>query len=36
MTVPEDSDSFSLTIRLYWPDQVVLDGNWPFPTIEQV
>jgi hypothetical protein len=28
-----DTGEFRLIMRLYWPDQVVLDGQWPFPPV---
>jgi len=29
-------ETFALTMRLYWPKQRVLDGNWKMPSIEVV
>lgn len=29
-----DSGGFRLLMRLYWPEQVVLDGQWAFPPVE--
>ena len=29
-----DSGPYRLLMRLYWPDQVVLDGQWAFPPVQ--
>jgi hypothetical protein len=31
--LPVPAASFSLTLRLYWPEDSALDGSWPMPTI---
>jgi hypothetical protein len=34
--LPAPEGPFSLHVRAYWPDQVILDGTWKPPAIEQV
>ncbi len=31
--LPAPTDTFDLVMRLYWPKQAVLDGNWTPPTV---
>ena len=32
--LPAPDDNFSVWIRAYWPDQVILDGTWKPPVIK--
>jgi hypothetical protein len=34
--LPAPSGAFSLILRLYWPDQSILDGNWVPPRVTRV
>lgn len=34
--LPSPTDAFKLTMRLYLPQQPVLDGSWPIPTIDRI
>ena len=33
--LPAPSGNFSIWLRAYWPDQVVLDGTWQPPVIRR-
>jgi hypothetical protein len=34
--LPVSSDQFSMIMRLYWPEEAILDGTWKLPTITKV
>jgi hypothetical protein len=34
--LPTPAAPFNLTLRLYWPDQSILDGSWIIPPVQQV
>ena len=34
--LPAPPDAFSLMLRVYWPEQVVLDGKWMPPAVQRV
>jgi DNA sulfur modification protein DndE len=34
--LPAPKDAFSLTLRLYWPEQAFLDGTWKIPPVKKV
>ena len=34
--IPAPAGNFSIWLRAYWPDQVILDGKWQPPAIEKV
>lgn len=34
--LPAAAEEFSVTMRLYWPKAVMLDGTWTPPPIEMV
>lgn len=34
--LPAPPDAFSLMLRAYWPEQVVLDGKWMPPAVQRV
>lgn len=34
--LPAPDGDFSLTLRLYWPTQKILDGTWELPLIEKI
>lgn len=34
--LPTPVDSFNLFMRLYWPDQAIVDGTWKMPPVERV
>lgn len=34
--LPAPQDNFVLVLRIYWPSNAVLDGDWKFPTITRV
>lgn len=31
--LPVPAAAFSMTLRIYWPEEAALDGDWPMPTI---
>ena len=31
--LPGPAAPFSMTLRIYWPEEAALDGSWPMPTI---
>jgi len=34
--LPSPEDDFSLVLRLYWPSQKIIDGNWEIPPIRKI
>jgi hypothetical protein len=34
--LPAPDDDFAMTIRCYWPDEVIVKGDWLPPVVEQV
>ena len=34
--LPTPEGSFNLFMRLYWPDQAIVDGTWKMPPVERV
>jgi hypothetical protein len=34
--LPAPADDFSVTLRMYWPKEAVLDGSWKPPAIQKV
>lgn len=34
--LPTGSDQFSVYLRMYWPEQAVLDRSWQLPTVRKV
>ena len=34
--VPAPKDKFKTLLRIYWPDQAVLDGQWQLPPLDRV
>jgi hypothetical protein len=34
--LPSGAGPFNLTIRLYWPKQVILEGSWHPPALERL
>ena len=36
LPIPEKGKNFSLALRIYWPDQDTLDGNWTAPYIRKL
>jgi hypothetical protein len=34
--LPSGAGPFNLTVRLYWPDQAILNGSWHPPALERV
>ena len=35
LPAPTEEDAFSLTIRIYWPDEFTLQGKWEAPVISE-
>jgi len=33
--LPAPADSFNLFMRLYWPEQAIVDGTWKMPPVEK-
>ena len=34
--LPAPNDKFMLTLRVYWPEELVLNGTWIAPAIQKV
>ena len=36
LPAPQEEEHFSLAIRIYWPDEQTIGGNWDPPTLERI
>ena len=36
LPAPQEEEHFSLAIRIYWPDEQTIGGNWDPPALERI